>query len=121
MGLRKAVRDARREDKAGDLLPIHAVEVDQRHLGGARLGARILAVVPGPDLRARRMQRPGGGQTRFAEAEHGHRQIGEEAEIDTGSGHRDSRPPYLSLRRSEEHTSELQSLMRTSYAVLCLK
>src|SRR3546814_1628713 len=26
-----------------------------------------------------------------------------------------------SLRRSEEHTSELQSLMRISYAVLCLK
>src|SRR3546814_1692692 len=25
------------------------------------------------------------------------------------------------LNRSEEHTSELQSLMRTSYAVLCLK
>src|SRR3546814_5356875 len=25
------------------------------------------------------------------------------------------------LRRSEEHTSELQSLMRHSYAVLCLK
>src|SRR3546814_6620271 len=24
-------------------------------------------------------------------------------------------------KRSEEHTSELQSLMRTSYAVLCLK
>src|SRR3546814_8496454 len=28
--------------------------------------------------------------------------------------------PFL-LRRSEEHTSELQSLMRTSYAVFCLK
>src|SRR3546814_2274977 len=27
----------------------------------------------------------------------------------------------LPSRRSEEHTSELQSLMRTSYAVLCLK
>src|SRR3546814_3160353 len=26
----------------------------------------------------------------------------------------------LSQRRSEEHTSELQSLMRTSYAVFCL-
>src|SRR3546814_4715940 len=26
-----------------------------------------------------------------------------------------------SIRRSEEHTSELQSLMRTSYAVFCLK
>src|SRR3546814_9600880 len=25
------------------------------------------------------------------------------------------------LRRSEEHTSELQSLMRTSYAVFCMK
>src|SRR3546814_2622091 len=29
-------------------------------------------------------------------------------------------PPPLH-RRSEEHTSELQSLMRTSYAVFCLK
>src|SRR3546814_10689056 len=27
----------------------------------------------------------------------------------------------LAARRSEEHTSELQSLMRISYAVLCLK
>src|SRR3546814_10097984 len=28
---------------------------------------------------------------------------------------------WQSLRRSEEHTSELQSLMRISYAVFCLK
>src|SRR3546814_1518472 len=28
---------------------------------------------------------------------------------------------YLKLCRSEEHTSELQSLMRISYAVFCLK
>src|SRR3546814_4292560 len=28
---------------------------------------------------------------------------------------------YLRYRRSEEHTSELQSLMRISYAVFCLK
>src|SRR3546814_7801155 len=28
---------------------------------------------------------------------------------------------HLSLPRSEEHTSELQSLMRISYAVFCLK
>src|SRR3546814_4540969 len=27
----------------------------------------------------------------------------------------------IELMRSEEHTSELQSLMRTSYAVFCLK
>src|SRR3546814_6039743 len=30
-------------------------------------------------------------------------------------------PPIRSLCRSEEHTSELQSLMRNSYAVFCLK
>src|SRR3546814_4205402 len=29
--------------------------------------------------------------------------------------------PALSASRSEEHTSELQSLMRISYAVFCLK
>src|SRR3546814_3562304 len=32
-----------------------------------------------------------------------------------------SRPSHLFPRRSEEHTSELQSLMRISYAVFCLK
>src|SRR3546814_8730199 len=30
-------------------------------------------------------------------------------------------PPEKALARSEEHTSELQSLMRISYAVFCLK
>src|SRR3546814_5123335 len=30
-------------------------------------------------------------------------------------------PLKLGLDRSEEHTSELQSIMRTSYAVFCLK
>src|SRR3546814_9469598 len=35
-------------------------------------------------------------------------------------GH-DSRTGARHLRRSEEHTSELQSLMRISYAVFCLK
>src|SRR3546814_5414746 len=29
--------------------------------------------------------------------------------------------PQVAVRRSEEHTSELQSLMRISYAVFCLK
>src|SRR3546814_2458237 len=32
-----------------------------------------------------------------------------------------SRPTIPTRRRSEEHTSELQSLMRISYAVFCLK
>src|SRR3546814_2347453 len=40
-------------------------------------------------------------------------------------GVRHGRPPASAgarqARRSEEHTSELQSLMRSSYAVFCLK
>src|SRR3546814_8309077 len=34
--------------------------------------------------------------------------------------HRAARHPAHPLHRSEEHTSELQSLMRISYAVFCL-
>src|SRR3546814_7687404 len=34
---------------------------------------------------------------------------------------RERRPLWARLLRSEEHTSELQSLMRISYAVFCLK
>src|SRR3546814_10458771 len=34
---------------------------------------------------------------------------------------RGARQPRAFARRSEEHTSELQSLMRISYAVFCLK
>src|SRR3546814_2923032 len=37
----------------------------------------------------------------------------------SGTARRRRRPPCA--RRSEEHTSELQSLMRISYAVFCLK
>src|SRR3546814_15651801 len=40
----------------------------------------------------------------------------------TPSAARGHRPPSPGCRqRSEEHTSELQSLMRISYAVFCLK
>src|SRR3546814_16330038 len=31
----------------------------------------------------------------------------------------DDQPRFIELERSEEHTSELQSLMRISYAVFC--
>src|SRR3546814_1810520 len=36
-------------------------------------------------------------------------------------GRSDSEGPMGAVTRSEEHTSELQSLMRISYAVFCLK
>src|SRR3546814_1141139 len=46
-----------------------------------------------------------------------------EAILDNLSGTlpRDSRVITIAFTRSEEHTSELQSLMRISYAVFCLK
>src|SRR3546814_2845962 len=64
---------------------------------------RSLRRIPGVVLRraAPRPQRGGG------------RRRGAAAPVEHGAAHRG--------RRSEEHTSELQSLMRLSYAVFCLK
>src|SRR3546814_8873294 len=42
-------------------------------------------------------------------------------DIDARIDHRSLDAQGIGLERSEEHTSELQSLMRTSYAVFCLK
>src|SRR3546814_2654538 len=42
------------------------------------------------------------------------------ASAEIGRNIRTSAPPPSRLERSEEHTSELQSLMRISYAVFCL-
>src|SRR3546814_5618299 len=43
------------------------------------------------------------------------------ARDDSIEGQRIDIDPYIKIERSEEHTSELQSLMRISYAVFCLK
>src|SRR3546814_9033315 len=45
---------------------------------------------------------------------------GETGGDDTLDALREDETAYASLDRSEEHTSELQSLMRISYAVFCL-
>src|SRR3546814_9279888 len=48
--------------------------------------------------------------------------LGDDQEMHGGlGGDVANRERVLGLRRSEEHTSELQSLMRISYAVFCLK
>src|SRR3546814_8489431 len=57
--------------------------------------------------------------------------VAEPADIPAAKGHgrrpipegpiSDAWAPWSTLPRSEEHTSELQSLMRISYAVFCLK
>src|SRR3546814_7471474 len=43
------------------------------------------------------------------------------ARADFACGDHIGAPHQIGIPRSEEHTSELQSLMRISYAVLCLK
>src|SRR3546814_10539410 len=49
--------------------------------------------------------------------------VNRDARPDRESQDRDDERPEIQLApvRSEEHTSEIQSLMRSSYAVLCLK
>src|SRR3546814_7976797 len=56
--------------------------------------------------------------------------LGEDGDIDVATAHPEfdawrwvelDEVPALVIPRSEEHTSELQSLMRISYAVFCLK
>src|SRR3546814_7926797 len=79
------------------------------------LRQRLDAVQPQPALRRvahRRRGRTAGHETLAAGGARNHPQVD---------------PPVLGFRRgdvaqrSEEHTSELQSLMRISYAVFCLK
>src|SRR3546814_4807606 len=61
----------------------------------------------------------GGGQRRGGQGRQQQRQ--EEAEGHGGDSVRLRVWMWTGAARSEEHTSELQSLMRISYAVFCLK
>src|SRR3546814_4496907 len=70
--------------------------------------------------RSHQVARPGDGEThqgglggRHADL---HRDVGSTRRRDDGEGKIE-----VPVGRSEEHTSELQSLMRNSYAVFCLK
>src|SRR3546814_8157429 len=64
--------------------------------------------------RIRRARRRARLRREFGRAVSGDQDEGEGGEAETGSGHQPA-------PRSEEHTSELQALMRISYAVFCLK
>src|SRR3546814_9813356 len=65
-----------------------------------------------------------GGEHRGLKQRIVHLAIGRERENARRRRPDDGRPPSghaPTCNRSEEHTSELQSLMRTSYSVFCLK
>src|SRR3546814_3636162 len=62
-----------------------------------------------------------GAARRMTMAEHDHSAIKEEMNVVGADGVHIGTVDHLEGERSEEHTSELQSLMRISYAVFCLK
>src|SRR3546814_2485974 len=73
---------------------------------------RISAGVP---IRRKRTQCQGAGPIRFVRLVCRSRTGSAESELEVVPRHH-----FLRIPRSEEHTSELQSLMRISYAVFCL-
>src|SRR3546814_5795601 len=83
-----------------------------------RLETRPRECPPPPVLRLRRSPLRRRAPRRAATA-HSARGNGGAADAREGHGRARARPRLF--RRSEEHTSELQSLMRISYAVFCLK
>src|SRR3546814_6550769 len=87
-------------------------ERDRRDL---RKEARLIPVIP---LRAGQyLAGQEAGEERDAEIDQNRLGDGPEADVD----HAAFEPEERRQHRSEEHTSELQSLMRISYAVFCLK
>src|SRR3546814_6315555 len=94
----------KRDGKLGNQFRIFARELEKLVL--VLREARDVGVEPWDQCRAGL----GGGRRRGL---NGHK-------TRTVGGEHDVFEPHLK-RRSEEHTSELQSLMRNSYAVFCLK
>src|SRR3546814_6046196 len=82
-----------------------------------------------PDLRVRDIDIVGAGQIRGigraqetkAIGQHFKHAVAENLFALLGPLFHDGKHEFLLAQRSEEHTSELQSLMRISYAVFCLK
>src|SRR3546814_4460700 len=112
--------------------PLHSSEIDQHGpaLGGAGTGHRIV-VEPRPggddDLRLQRLLAlgflvPGPAAACLGLFGFGRLQVSWALSVaDDCDVVTIGRPGRRTGSRSEEHTSELQSLMRISYAVFCLK
>src|SRR3546814_7777281 len=112
--------DARVDAEGGGLqLPValqHApVEVHQQQVAGAELRPVLAEGVDQEGVRPLRRREAEVVADALVEIEAG-RQAQRRSQIDPRPGQR-----VVHSSRSEEHTSELQSLMRISYAVFCLK
>src|SRR3546814_1561299 len=84
-----------------------------------RAGLRLLHVIPGDEATAGQHEAEHDDEQDAAEGRHGANL--EQIRVGWNRLQRSIDPVNLLYPRSEEHTSELQSLMRISYAVFCLK
>src|SRR3546814_4213541 len=87
--------------------------------GGGRRAAEAARVRLGPQARLRigaKQPHPFGVEPQFLQRAFHGRIVGQAFDIRIELGRVEAR-----AARSEEHTSELQSLMRISYAVFCMK
>src|SRR3546814_7451361 len=100
-----------------------AALVDRRHVSGDE--EAVLAELGGGPLRLAPVAAEDVGALHLQHADRALRQgpaiLVDDAQLDPGQGEADGAGDALAVERSEEHTSELQSLMRISYAVFCLQ
>src|SRR3546814_6357688 len=84
----------------------HVLQVEQAGFAASATGRDVDNDFLGADRDVLRQERSATSELKRADAPAGDRPLGH---------------PLVNSPRSEEHTSELQSLMRISYAVFCLK
>src|SRR3546814_2822084 len=78
-------------------------------------------LVEGPSFSSRKEKEKNGASTSSARTEFGQALTGSPSINRFAKNSLNSRKATSPTARSEQHTSELQSLMRISYAVFCLK
>src|SRR3546814_2513622 len=114
-------------DWSSDVCSSDLGEAGQGHHAGGRRGnrgtgrhlSRRTAAVEGRSGGGRTRETGGGEILGKLEGRGTDRRVAEQRQHQLGGYQR--RPRDSAQGRSEEHTSELQSLMRISYAVFCLK
>src|SRR3546814_8182144 len=120
------IRRPPRSTRTDTLFPYTTLFRSFGHLGGRALVESLHRLLLGAERGRRRLGRRGVDRRELRAAGHAgtslHRLRDAKGGAASGSGtasectHR-----FILSRRSEEHPSELQSLMRISYAVFCLK
>src|SRR3546814_2565762 len=99
-----------------------ALDLDRHFIGLLPLARALLFEFEQLHMAAHALARADGGEEAdlVAAIVDAHLDAFDPGPVGARAEHRDQRERQEAVR-SEEHTSELQSLMRTSYAVFCLK